>query len=137
MLFQEAEILYRQCTCLIIQSFLKYSLKWYRCTSNRNPLMIQQKYYELSSIASNGYGYTTICKQIRRSVRKGIQLFIYPFTFVGKFCDCINDIKWSNLVALQTEFHMHTHNGPKCKEIATSHIKEIQYIFSNVVAKEM
>ena len=137
MLFQEVEILYRQCTCLIIQSFLKYSLKWYRCTSNRNSLMIQQKYYELSSIASNGYGYTTICKQIRRSVRKGIQLFIYPFTFVGKFCDCINDIKWSNLVALQTEFHMHTHNGPKCKEIATSHIKEIQYIFSNVVAKEM
>ena len=137
MLFQEVEILYSQCTCLIIQSFIKYSLKWYRCTSNRNSLMIQQKYYELSSIASNGYGYTTICKQIRRSVRKGIQLFIYPFTFVGKFCDCINDIKWSNLVALQTEFHMHTHNGPKCKEIATSHIKEIQYIFSNVVAKEM
>ena len=137
MLFQEVEILYRQCTCLIIQTFLKYSLKWYRCTSTRNSLMIQQKYYELSSIASNGYGYTTICKQIRRSVRKGIQLFIYPFTFVGKFCDCINDIKWSNLVALQTEFHMHTHNGPKCKEIATSHIKEIQYIFSNVVAKEM
>ena len=142
MLFQEVEILYRQCTCLIIQSFLKYSSKLYRShlsndTSNRNPLMIQQKYYELSSIASNGYGYTTICKQIRRSVRKGIQLFIYPFTFVGKFCDCINDIKWSNLVALQTEFHMHTHNGPKCKEIATSHIKEIQYIFSNVVAKEM
>ena len=146
MLFQEVEILYSQCTGLIIQSFIKYSLKWYRCnsnhlsndTSNRNPLMIQQKYYELTSIASNGYGYTTICKQIRRSVRKGIQLFIYPFTFVGKFCDCINDIKWSNLVALQTEFHMHTHNGPKCKEIATSHIKEIQYtIFSNVVAKEM
>ena len=27
MLFQEVEILYRQCTCLIIQSFLKYSLK--------------------------------------------------------------------------------------------------------------
>ena len=64
-------------------------------------------------------------------------IIFYPFTFVGKFSDCINDIKWSNLVALQTEFHMHTHNGPKCKEIATSHIKEISYIFSNVVAKEM
>ena len=104
---------------------------------NRNLLLIQWKYYELPSIPSNGYGYTTICKQIRRSVRKGIQLFGYPFTFDGKFGDCINDIKWSNLVALQTEFHMHTYNGPKCKETATSHIKEIWYIFPNVVAKEM
>ena len=122
MLFQEVEILYRTCTCLMIQSFLKYSSKLY---IDRKLSMIQKKYYHLPSIPSYEYGYTTICKQIRRSVRKGIQLFIYPFTFVGKFCDCINDIKWSNLVALQTEFHMHTHNGPKCKEIATSHIKEI------------
>ena len=86
--------------------------------------MIQKKYYYLPSIPSYEYGYTTICKQIRRSVRKGIQLFGYN-TFVGKFSECIKDIKWSNLVALQTEFHMHTYNGPKCKETATSQIKEI------------
>ena len=73
----------------------------------------------------------------KKECTRGNTIIFYPFTFVGKFGDCINDIKWSNLVALQTEFHMHTHNGPKCKEIATSHIKEISYIFSNVVAKEM